>query len=206
MRTPDDRRGDGRHTSYLRQPGLYRHLDPELFDALNTIVHTKRKRMVELVERAKLIRNAQYFSELITRVPKERAAYFQKMARRFKDVDIVFFDPDNGLSVASVPYGATGAEKYVYANEWKRVAEEGKSVLIYQHFPRVKRDVYARMRMEHVGRESNAAEVVSIASSRVLYLAISARNHQRMIRTACEEMAAEWKMRSFTDRPQGVRS
>jgi len=206
MLTSDDQRGDGRHISYLHQPEKYRHLDPQLFDALGNIVHTKKQRLVDLVERSRLIHNAQFFSETLTSVPREREKYFRKMRDRFTEQDLVFFDPDNGLDVTSVRYGARGAEKYLYKEEWKTITESGKSVLVYQHFPRVKRSVYTKKRMEQVKLEADGSEVMSIASSRVLFIAACVRTHQGRIRSVFEEMGEAWNLRSFSVARSAIRS
>jgi len=40
--------GDGRHTSYLQAPSLWRHLDPLAFDALRSIVVSGRREVAAL--------------------------------------------------------------------------------------------------------------------------------------------------------------
>jgi len=58
-------------------------------------------------------------------------------------VDIVFFDPDNGIEIPSKPIGRKGSSKFVAWNEIKGVWNSGCSILIYQHFNRKERMAFA---------------------------------------------------------------
>ncbi len=40
--------GDGRHIGYLDEPAVWRHLDPELFDALRGVVRSGRRQVAVL--------------------------------------------------------------------------------------------------------------------------------------------------------------
>jgi len=54
---------------------------------------------------------------------------------------LVFFDPDMGLEV-SKPRRRKLSCQYLYWDELQATFDAGSSVLIYQHFPRQKRDEY----------------------------------------------------------------
>jgi hypothetical protein len=51
---------------------------------------------------------------------------------------MVFFDPDNGIEPSSARKTLKTALKYVFLNEIATFYGDGKSVLVYQHFPMMK--------------------------------------------------------------------
>jgi hypothetical protein len=140
MLTADDGLGDGAKIGYLQEPA-WREADPELFDGLAGILR-KEERTVAAVEASGLLPRVSFFPELLPLDSKERQQYFEAIASEAGSDSLVFFDPDNGLDVASRPRHRPGAEKYIYLDELARVGETGASLLVYQHFPRVQRAPY----------------------------------------------------------------
>ena len=136
MLTAGDGRADGEKTAYLRQPGEYRVYDPELFDRLEDLVLQRDARDVQAVEQAGILPAARFHSALLTDDPEQRRRYMDDFLALAKGCDLVFFDPDNGIEVKSVPLGRKDSAKYLHWSELKRVFAAGASVLIYQHFPR----------------------------------------------------------------------
>ncbi len=53
---------------------------------------------------------------------------------------MVFLDPDNGLEIKSKRKGHKDSSKYVFWDELSTLWKFGHSLLVYQHFPRVKRE------------------------------------------------------------------
>lgn len=99
---PDEaHNSDGRHTGYLSNPERWRHLDPELFDALQRLVAGIRS--VAAIEHAGLL-DATFHR---TEVPSEgngrfaraadRSRWFAEVEEALRPCDLVFADPDNGL-------------------------------------------------------------------------------------------------------------
>lgn len=99
---PDESHNDdGRHIGYLKQPAIWRHLDPELFDSLAKV---QDQRAVAALESAGLLPEAVYFAE---QAPgRETAPQFRSNARQkwferavaaLEECNLVFADPDNGL-------------------------------------------------------------------------------------------------------------
>lgn len=93
---------DGRHVSYLRQPDKWRHFDPELFDNLAALCAGARS--VEALEASRVI-DAAFFRELLDHGTHPaaarsfaRAQWFDRLLSRLSECDIVFADPDNGLT------------------------------------------------------------------------------------------------------------
>ncbi len=100
---PDEAHNDdGRHIGYLTQPHRWRHLDPQLFDALEEIV-TSGQRDVRALEVANLLPDAIFANLVIpTNGPiaqrhQSRHAWFKTVQHTLKEADLVFVDPDNGL-------------------------------------------------------------------------------------------------------------
>jgi len=100
---PDEsHNGDGRHIDYLDQPGKWRNLDPELFDALSGAV--REARSVESLEEASVLPGARFVrtpvileDQLARDRCAARARWFGQTMALLKDCDMIFADPDNGL-------------------------------------------------------------------------------------------------------------
>lgn len=154
MLTEDDGRGDGAKIGYLDLPD-WREADPGLLDGLAELVGSGR-RTLAAVEGSGLLPGARFFSETLPLRADGRAEYFERIATVAGAGSLVFFDPDNGLEVASTPKRKRGAEKYVYLDELAAFANGGTSVLIYQHFPRVQRDAYVEASLARLGETFGA--------------------------------------------------
>ena len=102
---PDEsHNADGKHIAYLDTPGKWRHLDPLLFDCLQSIISSKH-REVKQIEASVILGDAHYSS-----VPlafeghhKERATqrgkWFDTVLSDLSGCDVVFADPDNVSAV-----------------------------------------------------------------------------------------------------------
>src|SRR5438552_3458945 len=64
-------------------------------------------------------------------------------------VDLIFFDPDNGIEIKSKPRGRKSSSKFLYWDEIAQAHRPGRSVLIYQHYVRQKREEFT----DRLGRE-----------------------------------------------------
>jgi hypothetical protein len=142
MLTPSDGRTDGAKTGYLTQPRRFAQHDRPLFAALHDMVHHQRRRTVTVIEDSGILPNARYFSDILADELPARQAHMNAVHRAAMDFDLLFFDPDNGLDVKSVPMGRRDSSKYFYRSELERFAATPASLLIYQHFPRVDRTTY----------------------------------------------------------------
>ena len=95
--------GNGQHTAYLQQRTRWRHLDPDLFDALKRLVDGG-ERSVGAVQAAGVLDSAAFAVEPldIARVAvsdrkRWRSEWFERVRNRLSGCDLVFADPDNGL-------------------------------------------------------------------------------------------------------------
>ena len=176
MLTADDDRRDGNKTRYLQQPEKYRDIDPQLFDFLQDLIKTDR-RDVTTIENASLIQKAQYLASLLTADRENQEKYFRELHLKTNGFDVVFFDPDNGLEVKSVPAGRKNSEKYLYWPEFEQPAPGGHSVIVYQHFPRRPRDEFISGLLDEVRHRVPSCTPFVIRLPHVVYLVAASTHH-----------------------------
>jgi len=181
MLTEDDGLGDGAKIGYLDLPD-WRESDPALLDGLADLVASGR-RTLAAVEGSQLLPGAAFFSEPLPLGAAARAAYFEPIAAAAGSASLVFFDPDNGLEIASTPKEKRGAEKYVYLDELRAFADAGASLLIYQHFPRVQRQPYVESSLARLrGVLGPRYETFAARTSQVGFLFAVTEPHSRRLR------------------------
>jgi len=191
MLTADDGRSDGAKTGYLDKPAAWRSYDPELFDILQDAVRAGH-RNTDAAKTGGMLPGAVFHSDLLEDSVEERLRYFDLLAVLTPGCDMVFFDPDNGMEVKSKPKGRKASCKYVYFDEVRRFHGTGKSVIVFQHFARVKRDMFvARLR----GRFMSGCSINWVGvlrTSNVAYFLVPAPRHTDAIRAACSAIEASW--------------
>jgi hypothetical protein len=82
---------------------------------------------------------------------------------------LIFFDPDNGIEVKSVPKGRKRSSKYIYWDEIVQAFDTGKSLLIYQHFPYVKRDIFIVGKSDEIKSRTGINRVYSFRTANVVF-------------------------------------
>ena len=140
---PDENHNqDGKHVSYLAEPGRWRSRDPELFDALKRLVEGP-ERSVAALETTGLFSNATFYRE---RVPttgtsadrrSARSAWFAAAIASVASCDLVFLDPDNGLETSTYEPGRSKAGKSVALNELQALRRPGRTLIVYHHQTRM---------------------------------------------------------------------
>ncbi|WP_457663738.1 hypothetical protein [Sinorhizobium medicae] len=141
MMTPDDGGMDGGKLAYLQQPSRFRLYDSELFDILGQTASAPGRRRLKAIEDSGAIPGAIYHNDLLLDDASSRQAFMDACASEFCKIDLAFFDPDNGLEV-SLRKGHKNSSKYLYLDEVADFYGAGKSLLIYQHFPRMERSAF----------------------------------------------------------------
>jgi len=192
MLTDDDVGRDGRKTTYLSQAGIYRSLDPRLFDSLKKCLRTGR-RDVAMAERWNIIPSAAYYRRRLADDAGVRREYFSEFFSICRENDLIFFDPDNGMEVRSVPLGRKGSSKYLYWKEFSYAFGLGQSVLIYQHFPRVKREQFTGSIVSEIAGCSRVSCVISFRTSNVLFLLAVQKKHRNYFRQRARELGRRWE-------------
>ena len=110
--TENDSKTDGNRIAYLEQPDTWRKYDPVVFEHLREHVLERRIRDIDVIERGDILTKCRFFSDIIQDDNRQRDLFFNKFFKFAEGADLVFFDPDNGLEVKSVPRGKKRSSKY----------------------------------------------------------------------------------------------
>ncbi|MBX4916712.1 hypothetical protein [Rhizobium bangladeshense] len=195
MLTPSDGRMDGGKLAYLQQPERHRHIDPVLFDILVHAASSPDHRRLATIENNGAIPGALYQNDLLPDDPTGRHAFMARCASAFSNVDLIFFDPDNGLEVA-LPKGRRNSSKYLYLDEVATFFDTGKSLLIYQHFPRIERSAFINSCVERLRSAAPRAAIWTYTTAHVVFLLlIHPESPARLAfaaMLACERWGAEF--------------
>ena len=138
MLTEPDDSGQGAKREYLKRPDDWRAFDPSVFDVLKAVPDNPALADLQRVEREGLIPQATHFEAMTPEKKADRADWHGVCLEAFAGADLAFFDPDNGLEVASRPRGRKHSNKYAFVDELAEHYRAGRSILLYQHYPRDK--------------------------------------------------------------------
>lgn len=194
MLTPEDGRTDGNKLSYLQQPDGFRHFDPELFDILAHAAGEQDRRRLQVVEDSGAIPQATYFNELLPDDISGRRTFMERCAAALGQTDLVFFDPDNGLEV-SIEKGRKNSSKYLYLDEAAAFYDTGKSLLIYQHFPRIERKAFVAQRSELLRAIAPGCSIWAFTTAHVVFFCVLNPSSSNELLTAVEVAAHRWDPR-----------
>jgi hypothetical protein len=168
------------------------------------------------IERNGLIKGAVYFNDYLTHSAHHEVIndkhlqgtvndtrirrYFQKVVDLFSDggsngntsPDLIFIDPDNGLDVPSCPITYQKSYKYLYLQEAQKLFSGGKSLLIYQHFPFIKKDVFVPHAVKRLSDFLGGCIVKAFETPNVLFLAAVQPKHELRLQKVLDFVAREW--------------
>lgn len=193
--TEDDRGRDGELRQYLRDPDRWRHYDPALFDALSRLLSISTPRTVRHADNWNLLPGARYHAQVLGDRAAEREAYFQAAETSLGMCDLWFFDPDNGLEVRSAPYGRRRSAKFLYWREVQRVYAAGKSLVIYQHYPREPRSTFIERIRADLKDRTGAHVVLAVRTPRVGFFVVCQPGHAERLQGACVAVLRRWRPR-----------
>ncbi len=192
MLTADDGRSDGSLTDYLQQPLKWCRYDSELYEHLRDLVLARNLRDVRGVETVAILPSCRFAPGLLPDDLDGRAAYFETFAGVTEGCDLIFFDPDNGIEIKSKPCGRKDSSKYVYWSELIPTYQAGHSLLIYQHFPHVKRDPFIETKTRELVEKTGAREVFSFRTPWVLFLLVPQEQRREFFRDRSGEVVDRW--------------
>lgn len=143
---PDEKlTNDGKHISYLDNHD-FAQLNSELHEILKYIVASGRRNVNAIGEYTCLPSSTVFVSEPISIATSMRAgsaarvghrdAWVKACLHQTQQCELVFFDPDNGLEVTSIPKHHPRSGKYIYWNELAPFWRRGNTLLIYHHLNR----------------------------------------------------------------------
>ena len=191
MLTPPDGRRDGGKLAYLTDTKRrWNAPDEGLFNLLKYATGCPDRRCISELQRQQLIPRAIYFETLLCDNASERRVYIARAEARFAEADLVFFDPDNGLEVPSVPKGRKNSSKYVCYDEVEAFFRSGKSVLIYKHFPFEKRGPFISRVSATLAKRSGADIIRVFRTPHVALFMAAQRRHRRLADVPLDRLGA----------------
>ena len=145
---PDEsHNADGKYTGYLNPTHSnrtkFRACDPQLYDVLQSVVDTGNRNISAIQENHILPRgtvfheNSLFFHRGMSRPARQaaREEWLSEALQATANADLVFVDPDNGVSATADPLRKTGP-KYVFSDDLLCFAQRGQSLIIYHHLGR----------------------------------------------------------------------
>jgi len=192
MLTADDGRTDGKFTTYLDEPQRWRQYDPSLFDLLHKWVISGLSRNVALVQNAKVLPGAEFYSELLTAPRGYRVAYFKEMREKLATCELIFFDPDNGIETKSIAKGRRNSEKYIYWDEIGETFQAGHSILLYQHFRREERTTFIQRAVTEFQARLSPSKVYWFRTPHVVYFLNVQEKHADYIASRVRSLGEHW--------------
>jgi hypothetical protein len=204
MLTPPDGGMDGGKLAYLQQPECHRHVDPELFDILEHAASEPDRRRLATIEDSGAIPGALYQNDPLPDELAGRHTFIGRCAYAFRDVDLIFFDPDNGLEVSSLPKGRRNSSKYLYLDEVAAFYVSGKSLLIYQHFPRIERAVFLNRCAERLRVAAPGASLWAFTTAHVVFLLLLHPASPAHLNSAAAAACRSWTPEFISGRFLGI--
>lgn len=198
MLTPDDSTGDGKIISYLEPKNQDKWLryDEDLFRKLKDFLKNNKKREVKLMENSGLLTNATYYANRVPDCAFKRKVWVDELISQTQSSDLVFLDPDTGIEVKSTPYGCKNSSKYLYWHEVDALWSSGKSLLIYQHFPREKKADFIRRMLQALSEHTPDSLVEAFATPYVVFLMALQPKHDKFHKNILNEVQNNWKDKS----------
>ena len=192
MLTCNDGRKDGRNTDYLRQEAKWRELDPPLFDHLRATVHSQKKRGVSCLHNSDLLPDCIFYDQILEDDRTVQENYFKNLETKVQRADYVFFDPDNGLEVKSTSLGRRNSSKYLYWKFLVPIYKSRKSVLIYQHFPRLKRKKFIQERIKEIQERTGSYATVAIETPYTIFFLAAHEYHMAEFQKGLDAIKKKW--------------
>lgn len=195
MLTPDDKRSDGHKIQYLSLPDEWGDHDPYLFGHLSKTLAARDGKHVRHIEGPNHIPGARFFGVPVPDSQVERAVWSKDMLTALDGSDLLFFDPDNGIEVPSKTIGQKDSSKYIYWKELTESWKHSKSLFVFQHFPRAKRNEYILASVEEMQSRLPSSLVIPLRSSNVLFLLAYRPVNSTRIMKAVELIEKNWSRR-----------
>ncbi|MDE2365158.1 MAG: hypothetical protein KGM42_20980 [Hyphomicrobiales bacterium] len=175
--TPDE----GSKREYLKEPGVWRGFDPDLFDMLLEVDRGRPTSGLDRIEQANAVAGALFFNELTPGGAEARQSFHKGCMKALAAADLVFFDPDNGLATDAGKPGSANARKYVRLEEIADHYAAGSSVLVYQHFPRVERTSFLESVAGRLRAQCDGAAVIAFPTAHAAFLLVARPEHTERV-------------------------
>jgi hypothetical protein len=192
MLTSDDGGRDGKRRSYLESPARWREYDSVLYTSLQTLLRGQRRPDVTLLEDARLLPRASFYSDVVPDGRLAREVWRNGLLASARGADLAFLDPDNGVEVSSRPIGRKGSSKYVSWAELEALWRGGCSLLVYQHFSRESRISFTSRITKELSLRTGARVIEAFRTSHVLFMFMAQERHTNWLSAVCSELNRHW--------------
>lgn len=190
--TQDDSRTDGSRIEYLAKPDRWRSYDPVVYEHLREHVMRQGRRDVSTIEQAGILPNCRFYREYVHDDVGSRDGFFSAFSSFARGADLVFFDPDNGFEVKSVPRGKKKSSKYIYWSELEASYRSGHSLLLYQHLPRRPRESFIGSLVRRFKALDGIRSVYSFCTSHVAFLLVPQPHHESVFVDNTAMVSKSW--------------
>ena len=133
-----------------------------------------------------------FFNPILEDDAVKREQYFSNMYKLFQGVDLIFFDPDNGLEIKSKSLGQKDSSKYLYWSEVVECYKTGQSILIYQHFPRENRNTFISSTLESIRTKTGSESTIYFQTSNVAFFLICQDKHSQYFSNKSKTISNKW--------------
>lgn len=192
---PDNRNADhgklpDNPIRYLHQPDRFRLCDPLLFHTLFWIVKTNHRDVANIENSEIFPSNTVFVRDPVPGELELRKQWLDCALKKTRECDLVFFDPDVGLSTGTLG-DQRDSKKYAYykqrqiddgIDELGLFVDRGQSVVIW-HQPARKKGVINAVKAK-LGKRFPACEIDALTYHRVVFRAffvISGRKHRQLL-------------------------
>ena len=186
MKTKDDGGTDGKHITYLEKSEIWEDFDSDIYEFLKSKMRAG-ERLLSHIESSEYCSDIEFLNEYIEDKTARRDI-LQKMIKR--DTDVVLFDPDNGIEVAST--NNKNVHKYVLWEELIAAYASGKSVIVYQHFSRTNREKFIQEKVTEI-KKRIICSVVSVQVRHSVYFFLIQEKDKSALTRAIKSFADTWK-------------
>lgn len=193
MLTPDDGSTDGEFIKYLGEPEKWGIYDSHLYEGLVRLMGSSSVRSVSLIENSEILNGCSFYSEYVPDTKLGREAWFSSLLNASKNHDLVFLDPDNGLEIKSRPYGRKNSSKFLYWREVSDLWASGKSLLIYQHFIREKREAFIQHMLKSLNDLAESSVVEAFSTPHVVFLMALQPKHKHYREPIIDRVNGSWE-------------
>ncbi|MHB1356940.1 MAG: hypothetical protein ACYCZF_13310 [Anaerolineae bacterium] len=184
---------DGKFTRYLDKPKKWKSFDELLFNRLYDDVRVKNHRSVSQVKSGGLIPNGSFYDTVVPAETEQRNIYFTQGLNTLSKSDVIFFDPDNGTEVPSVRYGTAASIRYIYWSELATAYKAGHSLLVYQHYPREKRNKFHQRISDDAQNRLSPGAIYVLNTAHMAYFLFARPEHRSQVDRAISLVKSQWK-------------
>jgi hypothetical protein len=182
MLTPPGVKVQGKRRTYLNKPEDWRSIDPSLFDLLLRLSRAGDPSL-DLVQSERILDATSFVSIPFLGTTAERPQYLELVQQASASADLVFFDPDVGIAPASTSVEESRAE-HIHLNELVAFFARGRSIAVFQHYPRIKWPSFRRTVAKRVRDALGASDVHLVGSDSAFLVLAPNPSHASLSRSA----------------------